>query len=220
MGILEKIMYDGLYSYYKKKESFYKHKFGFRNNRSDINTCTNCNYWKYQDTLWRGFAFLWSFSWSKKGIRYCKPQNSLLKTRKLWNRRKSKDWFISFLHKRQKSTWINGQNYELNKISHGVPRGSLLGSLFFIILLNDLQYIAICSKVHYFANDTNLLFCKQIRANKSLKKINKCINCDLDLINKCLRASKISLNTTKTKIIIFCAKNKKITKHLNFWISG
>ena len=44
-------MYDGLYSYYEKKESFYEHKFGFRNNRSDINTCTNCNYWKYQDTL-------------------------------------------------------------------------------------------------------------------------------------------------------------------------
>ena len=64
----------------------------------------------------------------------------------------------------------------------------------------------------FFADDCyeNLLF-----ANKSLKKISKYINHDLALTNKWLKASKISL-TIKTEIIIFCAKNKRITKHLNF----
>ena len=49
---------------------------------------------------------------------------------------------------------------------------------------------------------------------------NHFINYDLAHINKWLRANKISLNTTRTEIITFCVKNKRITKHLNFRISG
>ena len=66
----------------------------------------------------------------------------------------------------------------------------------------------------HFADDTNLLF-----GNNKLK-INKYINHDLAPINKWVRANKISLNQTKTEIIIFRAKNKRITEHLNFQISG
>ena len=86
--------------------------------------------------------------------------------------------------------------------------------MLFIIFINDLHSAAIHSKVQNFADDINLLF-----VNKLLKKINRFINYDLTLINKWLRANKVSLNTTKTDILIFRAKNKRITKHLNFRIS-
>ena len=39
-------------------------------------------------------------------------------------------------------------------------------------------------------------------------------------IDKLFRANEVGLNMTKTEIIIFCAKNKRITMHLNFHISG
>ena len=68
--------------------------------------------------------------------------------------------------------------------------------------------------VHLFADDTNLLY-----SNKSLKKINK-HNQDLSFLSKWLRSNKISLNTSKTEIIIFRPKRKTIQKHLNFRISG
>ena len=71
------------------------------------------------------------------------------------------------------------------------------------------------SKVHHYADDTNLL-----PTGKSLKRINKQVNQDLALICRWLRANKISLNTSKTEIIIFRPKQKQITKHLNFRISG
>ena len=71
------------------------------------------------------------------------------------------------------------------------------------------------SKVHHYADDTHLLL-----TEKSLKKINKQVNQDLALICRWLRANKISLNTSKTEIIIFRPKQKQITKHLNFRISG
>ena len=126
-------------------------------------------------------------------------------------RGKAKDLFYSSIHSRQQFISIDGQNSELNKISHGVPQGSVLvDPLLFIIFISELHYTAIHSKVWYFADDTNLLF-----ANNSPKKTNKYIYHDLVLINKCLRANKVGVNTTKTEIIIFRAKNKRITKHLN-----
>ena len=89
------------------------------------------------------------------------------------------------------------------------------GPLLFILFINDLHIAFQYSSVHQFADDTNLLL-----VEKSLKKLNKKINRDLKLIVEWVRANKLSLNVNKTEIIIFKSKNKTITKHLNFRISG
>ena len=70
-------------------------------------------------------------------------------------------------------------------------------------------------KVHHYADDANLLI-----TDNSLKKINRQVNCDLSLICHWLQAKKINVNASKTEITIFRPKNKQITKHLNFRISG
>ena len=70
------------------------------------------------------------------------------------------------------------------------------------------------SSVHHFADDTNLLY-----TNNSLKKINKHINHDIKHLCQWLRSNNISLNASKTEIIIFKTKLKTITKHLNFRVS-
>ena len=98
---------------------------------------------------------------------------------------------------------------------YGVPQGSVLGQLLFIIFINDLHVSIKNSKAHHFADDTNLLL-----INKSLKQINKLINHDLSLLVQWLKSNKISLNTSKTEILTFRPKGKSITKHLNFRISS
>ena len=69
--------------------------------------------------------------------------------------------------------------------------------------------------MHRIADDTNLLL-----TENSLKKLNKHINRDLKFVVPWIRANKLSLNTGKTKIVIFKSRNRKISKHLNFRISG
>ena len=68
------------------------------------------------------------------------------------------------------------------------------------------------SDVYHYADNTNLLL-----THKSPKIINKLINQDLTRICNWLRTNKISLlNTAKTKIVIFRAKNTNVTKKFNF----
>ena len=68
---------------------------------------------------------------------------------------------------------------------------------------------------HHSADDTNLLL-----IDKSLKKINKHVNRDFKLTVDWIRANKLSLNVSKTEIVLFKLKNKKITKQLNVRVSG
>ena len=100
-------------------------------------------------------------------------------------------------------------------IDYGIPQGSVLGPLLFLIYINDLNDAVTFSKIHHFADDTNILY-----TSKYLKDINGKVNYDLRHIVEWLRANKISLKTGKTELVLFRSKNKQITKDMNFRISG
>ena len=136
---------------------------------------------------------------STKSIWHCGPSNLDLKIR--WDTWIPLNWFKSYLTKRRQFVEINNARSETLINEYGVPQGSVLGPLLFLIYINDLHNATNYSDIHHFADDTNLLY-----SSKSLKDINKKINFDLKNIVHWLRANKISLNTSKTEIILFRTK--------------
>ena len=67
------------------------------------------------------------------------------------------EWFKSYLSKRKQYVSINGYDSNLADVKFGVPQGSVLGPLLFLIYINDLNQTLKFCKVHHFADNTNLL---------------------------------------------------------------
>ena len=108
------------------------------------------------------------------------------------------EWFCSYLTDRKQKVVINGFESSSKSLLHGVPQGSVLGPILFLIHINDLhRCIKYCTTYH-FADDTNLLnICKDYETLK------KQVNYDLFNLHKWLTANKISLNEGKTELIYF-----------------
>ena len=110
---------------------------------------------------------------------------------------------------------INGFNSDHLDISCGVPQGSVLGPLLFLIYINDLYSSVKFCKVHHFADDTNLTY-----FGDSVEKINKSINIDLKLLVHWLNANKIALNVSKTELVFFKPNRKKINSDIKIKLNG
>ena len=124
-------------------------------------------------------------------------------------------WFKSFLQDRCQHTNIKECSSEKLLITHGAPQGSVLEPLLFVLYINNLYKVTMNFSVHHFADHTNILL-----IDKSLKKINKHINYDLKHLCQGIRSNRLSLNGSKTKIIIFRNRFQQINKKLNFRVSG
>ena len=130
-------------------------------------------------------------------------------------RRTESNWFKSYLGTRQQYTIVNSFSSKYAYNRYDVPQGSILGPLLFWISVNNLNKGIRFSTDHHFADDTNLTI-----SDKSLQKVNKHSNHDLKLLNTWLRANRISLDESKTEIILLRPKSRaNITKYVNFRIS-
>ena len=124
-------------------------------------------------------------------------------------------WFESCLKGRKQYVLINGFNSKDLPISYGAPQGSVLGPLFFLLCINDLHTAIKFCKVHHFADDTNLLL-----ISKFINKLNKFVNFDLTNLSNWLNANKISLNVSKTELIMFKPRMKKVDFDFKLKLNG
>ena len=102
------------------------------------------------------------------------------------------EWFKSYLSNIKQYVSINGYDSNLADVKFGVPQGSVLGPLLFLVYINDLNQALKFCKVHHFADDTNL-----IHFSKSVNRLNRYVNLDLKNLTYWLNANRVSLNVKK-----------------------
>jgi hypothetical protein len=114
-------------------------------------------------------------------------------------------WFESYLSNRTQYVVYNKHTSKTSEINCGVPQGSILGPLLFIIYTNDLPYCLNNSKCILFADDTTIY-----ETNSNLAQLYTNMNKDLSTLEDWFRANKLSLNINKTTYMVFQNKSDNL----------
>ena len=117
-------------------------------------------------------------------------------------------WIRSYLSNRTQFVTFNGTRSELRHINCGVPQGSVLGPLLFLIYINDLGLVLNSKKTKLimFADDSNLF-----AHGKDMNGLQTSVNIALENVRQWLIANRLSLNVSKTHYMIFSPTKKEIS---------
>ena len=165
--IIEKLMYSRLIQFLNKFKCLFTRQFGFRKNYSTNHTLINITE-IIRNALDSGQFACGVFIDFEKAFDTVDHEILLAKLSHYGIRGLANSWLRSYLTLRSQYVSINNSNSELKYLVYGVPQGSVLGPLLFLIYINDLHLSTKFSIVHHFADDTNLLI-----TYKSLKAIRK-----------------------------------------------
>ena len=102
-------------------------------------------------------------------------------------------------------TYCNSKSSDKKIVTCGVPQGSVLGPLLFLLYINDLPNISKKLKFYLFADDTNIFY-----QSKDLDSLQSTVNKELKKLSLWLNANRLALNISKTNFVIFAAKNKPL----------
>lgn len=207
--IFEKIIFKRLYNFIKHNNILFFRQFGFRKSFSTSHALMSITQ-LISNALDQGNFACALFIDLEKAF---DTVDHIILLRKLSHygiRGHSLELFSSYLSNRKQIVSLSGISSCSNIIKHGVPQGSVLGPLLFLIYINDLFHAIKFGEVHHFADDTNLL-----HVNKNLKHLQKACQSDIKRLCYWLNANKISMNTSKTEYIIFKPRRKS-THNFNF----
>ena len=116
------------------------------------------------------------------------------------------EWFSSYLFQRSQTVFLDGILSSKEFVTHGVPQGSILGPLLFVLLINDLpNQLQFCNVLMY-ADDTVLYF-----SSKCSKEIENCINSDANSVNSWMKENCMILNPKKgkTEFVMYACRTRK-----------
>ena len=114
-------------------------------------------------------------------------------------------WFKDYLTGRFQYVTYNGFKSSNSEIKCGVPQGSILGPLLFLLYVNDLTSVSEACFPILFADDSNTFI-----SGKDVQVISEKLNSDMEYIRQWLCCNKLSLNVSKTHCMVFAPKSKHV----------
>ena len=113
-------------------------------------------------------------------------------------------WCRSYLSDRKQVVRVKGNESSEASMLHGVPQGSILGPLFFILFINDLP-LHISAQIDLYADDTTVTASADVKA---LATLNSSLNKSVSEIQLWASANKLPLNEDKTKVLMISGKRQ------------
>ena len=208
--IFEKVAFKQVYDYFNDNDLLYKSQYGFRKKHSTELAGLEF-YDKIINHLENDELPLAVFLDLSKAFDTIDHEILLRKLRYYGLSGNSLLWFKSYLTDRKQYVQFKDSLSSYSNIRTGVPQGSILGPLLFIIYMNDIAHITNKFFFTIYADDTTLIapICTfDIKNNLS---ISKNINAELKVITDWLALNKLSLNAKKTKMMVFHYHQKRIS---------
>ena len=201
--IFERIFYNRLFEFLNNEHILYDKQFGFRKSFStDMALILLMD--RISSALEQGEFVLGVFLDFSKAFDTVNHNILLEKLNHYGIRGTSNDWIRSYLTQRPQYVVYGCETSTKKNIQCGVPQGSILGPLLFLIYINDLAKISNILFFLMYADDTNVFL-----SSKNLKELETLMNQELSSLLEWLNANKLSLNIKKTHFIIFSPPKTK-----------
>ena len=201
--ILEKLLHARLVEFIDKYDILYKYQFGFRSKHS-----TNMDLLQIVDKIMNHFQdgdfVIGIFLDFSKAFDTVNHEILLRKLSKYGIRGVALKLMSNYLNNRTQFVQY-GVNSSMKNISCGVPQGSILGPILFLLYINDIINVSPVLLPILFADDTNIFV-----NGKCLTQMVSVLNNELVKLVTWLNVNKLSLNVSKTHYIIFSSKRKKV----------
>ena len=193
--VLEKIVYKRLYSFLDTCNIFSRNQYGFRKNHSTIDAVTKFiketgNHLDNKESVLTVYCDL------SRAFDTLDHKILLKKLNFYGIRGHVLDWFRSYLKNRRQFVKYNGHSSKIMDIDYGIPQGSIMGPLLYIIYMNDLPE-NLESDTILFADDTTIF-----GHNTNIDILFNEMTAELVTLIDWFQANKLSLNTTKTHFML------------------
>ena len=207
--VLEKVMHKRLYRYLDQNNLLYCSQYGFRTSHSTINAITELYTQVIKGFEERKFT-LCVFLDLSKAFDTIDHKTLLDKLHNYGIRGTALEWFRSYLSNRKQYVIYNNHKSDILDIKYGVPQGSVLGPLLFIIYMNDLQNVLKSANAILYADDSNLAI-----TGDNVIRLFSDMRLEISKLIKWFHANKLTLNLTKTQYILFKPHNLQIPCNLD-----
>ena len=190
-------MYNRVISFLDDNNILFKYQFGFRKSHSTYQALTILMD-KLIKSIENGDHVVCVYLDFSKAFDTVNHTILLIKLHHHGIRRQALNWFKSYLENKKQFVTYNIVRSTLKNMPCGVPQGSILGPLLFLIYINDLANVCKFTMPIFFADDSNLFL-----NGKNLDEIELKLNNELDQIVRWLKIDKLTLNVTKTQCMLF-----------------